>query len=845
MKPPKIYSLFAVILLFAARINLLNGQVVINEFSASNLSQFVDNYNDYEDWIELYNTSGSPVNLTGYYLSDDPSTNTKWQIPAGITIAANGFLRFWASGRNEVAGAHYHTNFKLKQTKNIQEFVVLSESSGAIADYKELKKTQLGHSYGRTTNGANSWSVFTTPTFNASNNTSTPYTDYADKPDFSIGAGFYTSAQIIAITTTEPTASIHYTLNGTLPTASSPVYTTPLTISSTTVLKAITISTNPSIRPSFIRFDTYFINVSHTLPVVSISATQLNTLANGTDIRPHGSFEYFNTSGIRTARTYGEFNKHGQDSWVLSQRSLDFVSRDEMGYNHSIEEVLFNTSPRDNYQRIILRAAGDDNYPADHNSANLGSAHVRDAYVHNLSLSGGLHLDVRRGAKCIIYLNGQYWGVYDLRDDPDDHDNTDYYYGQHKYNLYMLKRWGSVWAEYGGTAAFNDWNALYSYIMNNNMAIPANYQYVTDRLDVKSLVDYVMVNMFTVCSDWLNWNTCWWRGTDSTGTHLKWGYMLWDNDATFGHYINYTGIPNTTPTALPCDPEGLDGSSDPDDHIGVLLKLRTNPDFNQYYISRQIDLWNTVFSCANMLPELDSTVNVIDPEMTQHAARWSGTYAEWQNNVQQLRNFIIQRCAALTNGFMNCYALTGPYDLTLNANPVAGGTIKLNSLHINQFPWSGTYFGGIENKLGAIPNSGYVFNQWTAMNNILTPSDTSDSVKVTLTSADVITAFFTYIVDVPESDNMSNPTLSAWPTIFSNETTINFYLPADLPVSMKLYSITGSEIVTIFDHKQNMHQGLYEMKINMRGTGLQSGIYFLDFIAGNYRQSIKLIYYPE
>ncbi|TAL57683.1 MAG: hypothetical protein EPN85_13475, partial [Bacteroidetes bacterium] len=600
MKTLKIHSSF-LILLFVAQHSSLNAQVVINEFSASNLNQYVDDHSDYEDWIELFNAGGSSVNLTGYYLSDDSLQNTKWKFPTGTSITANGFIRVWASNRNVSVGANYHTNFSIKQTKNNPEYVVFSDASGVRIEVIRItpkRKTQLGHSYGRTANGGVTWGVFKTPTPNASNNSATSYIGYADKPDFGLIAGFYPTAQTLSITTTEPSSSIRYTTNGTLPTAASPAYTAAINVTSTQVVKAITISANSNVLPSFIEFATYFINSTHTLPVVSIAGDNLDVLANGDKAqKPLGSFEYFNVNKQRTANTYGGFNSHGQDSWSSSQRSLDFASRDEMGYNHSIEEVLFNTSPRNNYQKIILRAAGDDNYPADHQTSNLGSAHVRDAFVHNLSVHGKLNVDVRRGSKCVVYLNGQYWGVYDLRDNPDDHDNTSFYYGQDKYHLYYLETWGTTWAEYGGPAALNEWSALRTYILGNNMATASNYKYVTDRLDVTGLVDYVLINMFTVCSDWLNYNTAWWRGTDSTGTHLKWGYAIWDNDATFGHYINYTGIPDTSPTASPCDPENpvLD---DPEDHIGILVKLRQNPDFNQYYISRQIDLWNTVFSCG-------------------------------------------------------------------------------------------------------------------------------------------------------------------------------------------------------------------------------------------------------
>ncbi len=819
-------------------------QVVINEFSASNLSQFVDNHSDYGDWIELYNTSASTINLGGYYLSDDSVNNTKWQMPATISITAGGYLRFWASGRNEVVGTSYHTNFTIKQTKNNHEFVVLSNPSGAIVDIIEIaQKTKLGHSYGRTQNGAATWGIFTAPTPNASNNTSTSYADYADKPDFSLAAGFYPVNVAVAITTTEPNATIRYTTDGSVPTATSPIYSAPVPIPTTKVLKAMTFSSDPTILPGFVRYQTYFIGVTHTLPVVSIAATQLADLANAvnSNLQPQGTFEYFNTSGQVTAHTYGEFNRHGQDSWANSQRSLDFISRDEMGYDHSVEEVLFNTSARDNYQRVILRAAGDDNFPADYSPQNAGSAHVRDAFIHNTAVQAGLDLDARRGSKCIVYLNGQYWGVYDLRDNPDDHDNTEYYYGQDKYHLYYIETWGNTWAQYGGTAALNEWSALRTYILTHSMAVPANYQYVTDRLDVNSLVDYVAVNMFTVCSDWLNWNTAWWRGLDSTGTHLKWGYTLWDNDATYGHYINYTDIPDTSPVAQPCDPETLNGTSDPEDHIAILLALRQNPGFNQYYITRMLDLWNTTFSCDNLIPKLDSTVALITPEMAQHSIRWAGIYSDWQNNVQQLRNFIIARCAALQTGFMGCYNLTGPYDVTVTADPLTAGTVQFNSLSLSSLPWTGTYFGNINNNMVATPNANYNFVNWTAATQVINPPS-SATASVMLSNSDTIVAHF-LTLSVNEL-NSSQPGITASPTIFSTETTLQYTLPEAAIVSMKLYSTQGTELATIIQPGDKKSKGSYAVNLNLSATHLSPGMYVVNFIAGNYKKSVKLVYSP-
>ena len=73
------------------------------------------------------------------------------------------------------------------------------------------------------------------------------------------------------------------------------------------------------------------------------------------------------------------------------------------------------------------------------------------------------------------------------------------------------------------------------------MSDGANYAYVQSELSTQSLIDYFVLNSYTVTSDWLNWNTAWWRGLNPDGDKRKWRYVLWDMDATFGHYINFTG----------------------------------------------------------------------------------------------------------------------------------------------------------------------------------------------------------------------------------------------------------------------------------------------------------------
>ena len=90
---------------------LIEAQVLINEYSAANFNNFEDNYNEYEDWFELLNTGSESFNLNGYYLSDKSNNLTKYQINSPVVINSQDHLSIYASGRNTINGSDIHTNF--------------------------------------------------------------------------------------------------------------------------------------------------------------------------------------------------------------------------------------------------------------------------------------------------------------------------------------------------------------------------------------------------------------------------------------------------------------------------------------------------------------------------------------------------------------------------------------------------------------------------------------------------------------------------------------------------------------------------------------------------------------
>ncbi len=727
-------------------VKVSSGQVLINEYSVSNYATYVDNFGGYEDWIELYNAGATPVNLTGYHLATKTTNLGKWTF-GNVTINAGGFMRIWASNKNINAGANLHTNFGLKQCQG--EKIIFSNPAFTIIDSLTLKKTQLAHSRGRTTNGAATWSLFSNPTPNASNNTSTPYLGYAPTPVMSLAQGFYSGTQVLTITCSDPSATIRTTTNGTSPTATAAIYSGPMTIATTRVIRARATSTNTAYLPSFYENNTYFINVTHSVNVISVFGDQINTLLGGTQINAESGLEYFNETGVYKTESYGHSNEHGNDSWFYPQRGIDFVCRDEFGYNDALKHQIFNSKPRTEFQRIIIKAAANDNYPFEGTpnsnfAGELGGAHIRDQYVHVVAEKAGMYLDGRAWAPAVMYINGAYWGVYDVREKVDDKDFTNYYYNSHEDSLQFLQTWGSTWSAYGGTQAQTDWNNFKNWVAANSLTVAANYNYVDSVYNIKSLADYVILNSYVVCTDWLNWNTAWWRGLNYQCDKHKWRYALWDEDATFKHYINYTNLPNNDINADPCDPSTLNNPGG-QGHVPILNKLLTSNTFKQYYVMRYFDLINTGLSCKRMTDILDSMILVITPEMPGQIARWpGGSMAQWQSNVTALRSFIQARCDTVKKLFNACYNVTGPYTVKINVDPPNSGKVDFNSLNLSTFLWQGTYPGNLSNILKAHPKTNYCFSHWTTKTHTLSPNMTDSVVTLLLAANDSIVAHFIY-----------------------------------------------------------------------------------------------------
>ena len=264
--------LAAVLLLAAMALNAaiaeeaLHPVVVISEVLASNDSVAAYPEAGYTDWIEIFNSGDTAVDLSGWGLSDNPEKPGKWRFPDGTTIRPGEYRVILCdkdTGKN--GGAELHASFSISRKSG--EVITLTDAEGAVHDRITLREMKTDVSFGRSREDGGLY-YYDPPTPFAAN--SGGFAGYAAMPSFSAEPGFYDSARLLQIIVPEGT-QVFYTLDGSEPTRESALYGgETLEITATTVVRARAFAEG-MIRPGDTLTGTFFIQADHSLPVVSVT----------------------------------------------------------------------------------------------------------------------------------------------------------------------------------------------------------------------------------------------------------------------------------------------------------------------------------------------------------------------------------------------------------------------------------------------------------------------------------------------------------------------------------------------------------------------------------------------
>ncbi|MCB9164544.1 MAG: CotH kinase family protein [Flavobacteriales bacterium] len=671
-------------------------QVVVNEACSKNLDLITDAFGATPDWVELYNTGTEAVDLTGYHLSDEPTQPWKWALPS-IMLEPGAHLVVF-HGNDNSDGLHFPFNLDRDG-----EPLALSSVAQGVIDVVYLPFLKPNHSTGKGPTG--SLVIFDQPTPGAANN-STGYQGYAQAPAFSIAPGFHNGPTSVAISSCSE-CLVHLTWDGREPDASSAPYTGPITLEQTAVVKAI--AYRPGHLPSTVTAGTYLINANTRLPVVSISVhpdslfdDTLGLYELGPEAEPEyphwGAnfwdergidvrFEYFDEAGVERIDQDVELRIHGgRVSRNQPQRPLRLTARDRFGDDH-MDHTFFPEKPfADSFKRLVLRNSGSD----------WCQAHYRDGFWHQVALHAGLDIDVLGFKSSVVYLNGAYWGILNIRERVD----VDYLALNHGVDPEPILLMDEEDHIIQGDSLHFD--SLQWFIRGHDMADDAHFALVDSLIDLTSFMDYFALEVFAGNSDWPSNNLKFWKPAIHEG---KWRYLMYDLDATLDA-APWIPVDFDMFYWLHVHREGFI-------HAEIYQSLIQRPEFRRTFLNRLADLMNTCLAPASLRAENEHIRNTIEQEIPRHFARWGTDVATWhQHSGEKLPAWMDERGGHVRNDVLEWYDLPNTAQLRFDVFPPEAGTLQVNTL-IPALPFEGIYFNGNDIDVSVSPAPGFTLSHWT------------------------------------------------------------------------------------------------------------------------------------
>jgi len=691
-----ILSLFAALIglaLVNARSYAVAPPVVINEVLAGNATTTLDPaYTNYSPWIELYNAGGSSVNLGGYRLSDDVANPAGYALPASATIPAGGRLVIWY---DELATG-LHTSYSLDMRGDT---IALFMPDGTLVDSLTFGAQLVDVSYGRATDGAGAWAYFDAPTHGAANGGGLAGAARAARPTFSPPGGVYAGGQSVTLSA-EPGAVIRYTTDGSKPTANSPLYNGPISVNQPKVIRARAFA--PGVLSSTAGTATYLIGVNKAIPIVSLATDPAHLFdkmigiyvvgKNGASGRcgPKANYnqpwerpvsmELYETNGTLAFQQDVGFEIQGDCTRAMPQKSLEIKARRRYGDN-DIDYAIFPGNPTDEYERLVLRGGGN-------HDAYLSM--FREPLAHELNWDT-MDLDQQQYRPTAVFINGEYWGIHNLRDKADE-SLIEQNYGLDADDEFDMMRaeLDKVEVDAGNTAA---WNAFMADLQKD-LTNPTNYAAVVAQMDVDEFMDYFVAQTYT--GNLRGGEFRYWKAY-APGSVWRWVFADLDNSFQPAQ-INADSLKNALKQNVTA--------------IQPLKRLLTSITFRDAFVQRAASHLNITYTPARVTSYVNTMHDEIAPEMPAHIARWKKpkTMTVWEAEVTKMRTFAAQRAEKMRQ-HLNAY-VGSPGLANMTVAVTGDGGVSVAGVQPFAYPFTGPYYRTLPLTLVAKPAAGFRFVRW-------------------------------------------------------------------------------------------------------------------------------------
>lgn len=562
-------------------------ELIISEVVSTNSSHYGQDW-VYYDLVEVKNNSNQTIDLGKYYLADRWENTRRFYFP-DVTLEPGDFYVVLCSG-DESLGDN-HAPFKLSAEGQTLYLAREGLFVDALTIPGDLKSDE---SFGR----SGKIPVYLKEVTIGAENSDGYLTGIA-APAVSLAPGVYDEAVTVEL---RGEGTIYYTLDGARPTQRSSVYKGPITIDDVTTIRAMCVSND---RTSSISNYTYVVGKEHEMPVLVISMPKGNRSSLLNNIEWNQEHEavmtLFEDGEEKFTVPFG-IRLHGNDSRKGAKKNFQLRFRSEYGAG-KLEYRLFEDRDIDEFDSLLLKGGSED----------YSEAMIRDELATYI-VNGTTNLYTQAMKPVVVYLGGDYWGIHYLRERfSDEYVASHMDVSPESANILFST------AGYVQVGSNTDFTALKQYCKSNDMSTAENYAYLTERIDVTSLIDWYVCRTYFADRDLAN---C--RRLKSDEGDGKWHWAFFDLDWSFYHVQKPI-------TVLLSDVNG--------EHtlIHAVLESEAGRDA---FLKRYAYLLRTILNEEYIGECMDYIISQIESEMPADRQRWQNSMWLWEYEVEQIRVFI-------------------------------------------------------------------------------------------------------------------------------------------------------------------------------------------------------------
>lgn len=602
--------------------------LMISEVMTSNYSYLRGPYGAACDWLELYNAGSETVDLSDYAITDNPKYPGEYKLPQRNLEPGKYCVIILTSDPAKARAGYDVISMELSSRG---EWLYLFRND-AVEDFVLIPELETDDAYGRSADSS-FFSQLEKPTPGQSNSKTAAE---SSDPVAVTAPGKYDGVEYVDVELSAP-GTIYYTTNGTTPGRDDRKYTGPIRITKTTVIRMI--SYEDGKRASNIVDVLYAVNEGDGLPIVSIViepyylwSSEMGIYATGPNAGEefpfHGANYHMNWERQASVSLYeddgsGFFQRCGLKifggfSRANAKKSLVCMFRKCYGKGQ-LDYPVFGEDSLPYYEALVFRAGGQEVY----------ASRFKDEIITSFAAEY-LGMPVQDYRPVSLYLNGQYWGVYFIRDKINEH--------------YVAGHFGvepdSVDLAHWSGADSAKFTALKNYAKSHDLSIQENYEYVLSQIDVENYTDYMITQIWISNRDPGNVKYF-------TAPGYKWTWVLFDTDLAFMRaHENTLGMLMNTDLGYEITTRTF------------AVRMLKHPEYRDYFLRRMAWQMREVWTEENLIPHIDELYELLREDMKKECDRWNTSYTGWEKQVEILREFARERNKHLLEHVKQRYGLT-------------------------------------------------------------------------------------------------------------------------------------------------------------------------------------------